>query len=267
MAKLPGASTARASSLSGTLRSESMSRWKAAGIHLGISACVAACAALLIFFVWYPSPYTHAAGADQLVVMLLGIDIILGPLLTLVVYKRGKKSLRFDLTVIALLQVCAFAYGMSIVVRARPAFIVSRIDRFVLVTANDLDDADLAKGSKPEFQSIPWTGPRIVGAVLPTDIDKRNALAFSGVGGKDLERFPQYYVDYDQAAPALLSRAKPLADLIKAKPQAAQIIGERFDAGASDVVWLPLTAPRASMTMMLDRNTGKPLGALPVDPW
>ena len=143
-----------------------MSRWKAAGIHLAISACVAACAALLIFCVWYPSPYTHAAGADQLVVMLLGIDLILGPLLTLVVYKRGKKSLRFDLGVIALLQVCAFVYGMSIVVRARPAFIVSRIDRFVLVTANELDQTDLDKASDPAFRRVSWTGPKLVGAQM-----------------------------------------------------------------------------------------------------
>jgi hypothetical protein len=258
---------AEASLLSGNLRSKPMSRWKAAGIHLAISACVAACAALLIFCVWYPSPYSHAAGADQLVVMLLGIDIILGPLLTLVVYKQGKKSLRFDLSVIALLQVCAFAYGMSIVVRARPAFIVSRIDRFVLVTANELDDADLAKGSKPEFQRIPWTGPRVVGALLPTDTEKRNDLVFSGAGGKDLERFPQYYVDYDQAAPTLLARAKPIADLVKAKPEAAQQIESRFGADSNNVVWLPLTAPRASMTMLLDGKSGKVLGALPIDPW
>ena len=86
-------------------------------------------------------------------------------------------------------------------------------------------------------------------------------------GGKDLDRFPEYYVDYDQAAPALLARARPLTDLVKARPQAARMIDERFGTRAGDIVWLPLTAPRASMTMLLDRNTGKVLGALPVDPW
>ena len=247
-----------------------MTRWKAAAIHFGISLAIGVCAALLIFGVWYPPPYSHAAGADELVMLLLGVDVVLGPLLTLVVYKRGKKSLRFDLAVIALLQICAFSYGMSVVVRARPAFVVSRIDRFVLVAANDLDADDLAKGSEPQFRVIPWTGPKIVGALLPDDAQSRNALMFSGVAGKDLEKFPQYFVDYDKAAPQLLAKAQPLAKLLEAKPEARSTV-ERFLADkhtdAEHVVWLPLVARRASLTMVLDRASGKPLGAVVVDPW
>lgn len=146
-----------------------MSRWKAAAIHLSISAAIGLVSAALIFGLWYPPPYSHAAGADELVLLLLGVDVVLGPLLTLVVFKTGKKSLRFDLSVIALIQACAFVYGMSVVVRARPAFIVGEIDRFVLVTAKDLDRTDLAQGRKPEFRSVPWTGPRLVAAEMPTD--------------------------------------------------------------------------------------------------
>ncbi|HEV7490359.1 MAG TPA: hypothetical protein VGO25_06105, partial [Rhodanobacteraceae bacterium] len=80
-----------------------MTRWKASAVHLSISICVGLGAVALIFGVWYPPPYSHAVGADQLVVLLLGVDVVLGPLLTLVVFKSGKKSLRFDLSVIALL--------------------------------------------------------------------------------------------------------------------------------------------------------------------
>ena len=177
-----------------------MTRWKAAAIHLSISVCVGPAAAALIFGVWYPPPYSHAVGADQLILLLLGVDVVLGPLLTLVVFKSGKKSLRFDLTVIALLQVCAFLYGMSVVVRARPAFIVGRVDRFVIVSANDLDDEDFAKASDPQFRSAPWTGPKVIGAAVPTDTQLRNDVLFSSAGGKDLEKFPQYYTDYDAVA-------------------------------------------------------------------
>ena len=162
------------------------------------------CAAALIFGVWYPPPYSHAVGADQLIFLLLGVDVVLGPLLTLVVFKSGKKSLRFDLSVIALLQVCAFLYGMSIVVRARPAFIVGRVDRFVIVSANDLDAEDYAKATDPRFRAAPWTGPKVIGAAIPTDTEQRNALMFSSAGGKDLEKFPQYYTDYDAVAQVLL---------------------------------------------------------------
>jgi hypothetical protein len=247
-----------------------MSRWKAAAIHLSISACVAAIAAGLIFGLWYPPAYRTAAGADQLVLLLIGVDITLGPLLTLVVYKAGKWGLRFDLAMIALFQCAAFLYGMSVVTRARPAFVVAVIDRFVLVPANDLDPVDLAKGSKPEFRSLSWTGPRLVGAQLPTDEGARTDLLFSGLAGKDIDKYPEYYVDYATAAPELLTHAKPIDDLIGKHPQSRDAI-ETFlvdhDHGAADTVWVPVQGPRASVTMFLDRPTGTPLGALPLDPW
>jgi len=247
-----------------------MSRWKAAAIHLSISAGIGLVSAALIFGLWYPPPYSHAAGADELVLLLLGVDIVLGPLLTLVVFKSGKKSLRFDLGVIALLQAGAFTYGTSVVVRARPAFIVGAIDRFVMVSANDLDEKDLADARKPEFQSSPWTGPRIVGVQLPKDPTERSTLMFSGAEGKDVEKFPKYYIDYAEAAPALLKRAKSLDDLRAKQPSAGAAIDtwlSKHQKSAGDIVWLPLTAPRASLTMLLDHANGQPLGALTIDPW
>ena len=247
-----------------------MSRWKAAAIHLSISAAIGLASAALIFGLWYPPPYSHAAGADELVLLLMGVDIILGPLLTLVVFKSGKKSLRFDLGVIALLQACAFLYGTSVVVRARPAFIVGSIDRFVLVSANDLDAKDLSDAKKPEFQTSSWTGPLLVGAQLPSGTAERNKLMFSGAAGKDLEKFPKYYVDYESAAPALVARAHTLNELRAKRPGSAAIIDtwlSQHQKTESDVVWLPLSASRASLTMLLDHSSGQPLGAVAIDPW
>jgi hypothetical protein len=168
-----------------------MSRWKAAAVHLSISALIGLVSATLIFGLWYPRPYSHAAGADRLVVLLLGVDVVLGPLLTLIVFRSGKWGMRFDLTVIAIAQACAFLYGTSVVVRARPAFVVGNVDRFSLVTANDIDADDYAKASKPEFRSAPWTGPRVIGALPPTDVKDRNKIMFAGPGGKDIDTLPQ----------------------------------------------------------------------------
>ncbi len=171
---------------------------------------------------------------------------------------------------IALLQVCAFLYGMSVVVRARPAFIVGRVDRFVIVSANDLDDEDFAKATNPQFRSAPWTGPEVIGAAPPTDTQERNDVLFSSTSGKDLEKFPQYYTDYDAVAATLLKYAKPLADLEKKKPEATAVIAgvlSRRKLHEEDVVWVPLDARRASMTMLLERSSGRPLQAIAIDPW
>lgn len=247
-----------------------MSRWKAAAIHVSISALIGLISATLIFFVWYPRPYSHAAGADKLVLLLLGVDVVLGPLLTLIVFRAGKWGMRFDLTVIAIAQACAFLYGTSVVVRARPAFVVANVDRFSLVTANDIDPADYAKAKRPEFASAPWTGPRIIGAQLPTDVTERNKLAFAGPGGKDIDVLPQYYVDYADVAKDLLQRAKTIDELTSSHPEAKPLIEEwlrEHAQAASDIEWVPLTSPRATLTMLLDANTGAALDALPIAPW
>jgi len=247
-----------------------MSRWKAAAIHLSISALIGLASAALIFGVWYPPPYSHASGADELVLLLLGVDVVLGPLLTLIVFKAGKKTLRFDLSVIAILQACAFLYGTSVVIRARPAFIVGTIDRFVLVSANDLDAEDLSEGKKPEFRSISWTGPLLVGIEMPGGAVEQRDLMFNGAAGKDVEKFPKYYVDYASAAPEMLRRAHSLDELRKKRPEATSLI-DSWLAGnkktAADVVWLPLTAPHADLTMLLDPHNGSVLDALRIDPW
>jgi hypothetical protein len=247
-----------------------MTRWKAALIHLSISVAIGLISVALIFGVWYPRPYSNAAGANELVVLLLGVDVVLGPLLTLVVFRAGKKGLRFDLAMIALVQICAFSYGMSVVVRARPAFVVGAIDRFTLVLANDLDPRDLAKTSNPQFRAPPWTGPRVVGAELPTDTNLRNELAFSGAGGKDIEKFPRYYVDYSRVAAQLLAHARPLDALRQKHPESTPTIDAWLHDHARDaasVMWVPMNSQRISLTMLLDRGTGDVLDALPIDPW
>jgi hypothetical protein len=247
-----------------------MSRWKAAAIHLSISLVIGLLALALLFGVWFPPPYFHAAGADELVMLLVGVDLTLGPLLTLIVFKSGKKSLKFDLACIGIAQTLALCYGMSVVLRTRPVFIVAAIDRFNLVSADDLSPEDLAAGTKPEFRTLSWTGPRLVGTKAPSDHKEHSDLMFSGLAGKDIERFPKYYVDYASQAAPLLARAKPLDDLRSRKPDSAKLVDRWLSdhhRDAQQVVWLPVMTHRASVTMLLDRSNGQPVGALEIDPW
>lgn len=87
-------------------------RLKFSGYHLLISIIMALAATLLVFIIWYPPPLHLATGVTSIFLMLLIIDVTLGPLLTLIVYKPGKKTLVMDLTVIACLQIAALAYGL-----------------------------------------------------------------------------------------------------------------------------------------------------------
>jgi hypothetical protein len=187
-----------------------MSRWKAALIHSGISLIVGLSVFALLAGVWYPPPYFHAAGGDKLVLLLLGVDLVLGPVLTFVVFKSGKKGLKFDLSMIGLAQIAALLYGLHVVVASRPAFLVASVDRFVLVSANELEDADLALGSQSEFRSRSWTGPRLVATRRPDSAAERSAILDSALVGKDIEKLPKHYVSYASQSAALLARAHAL---------------------------------------------------------
>lgn len=61
--------------------------------HLLISFLITLFVVELVFFIWYPSPLAIAVGVTHIFLMLLAIDMILGPLLGLLVYKEDKKRL------------------------------------------------------------------------------------------------------------------------------------------------------------------------------
>ncbi len=247
-----------------------MTRWKASAIHLCISLTVAALVASLIYFVWFPPPYFRVAGGSELIILIMSVDIVLGPLLTLTVFKTGKKSLRFDLTVIALLQLTAFCYGFWIISNSRPVFIVARLDRFMTVSASDLDDQDLAAAKDPQFSKRSLTGPILVGVTRPTDRKEKSDLLWSGVNGKDLERLPKYYTAYANTEDAMLAEAKPLSDLAKKNAANADIIQKYVNSVGLPIdalAYLPLQGHVDGYTMVLSRQTKQPLGALPIDAW
>jgi hypothetical protein len=244
-----------------------MTRWKASLIHLGISAALASIAFALLYLVYYPQPYFAAAGADQLVLILLGVDVILGPLLTLIVFKSGKKTLKFDLSTIAAVQIAALVYGLHTMWLARPVFIVGAVDRLVMVYASELTQADLDAAQLPEFRKMPVWGPKLVGTVMPTDPKEQFAIAEQAfAGGKDVEKMPKYYVPYIQAAVALTKRGQSLEKL-SAKPGGAAVqawlVGKTIDS----YVYLPLVGRSKNISMVFDRAGSAPVQAFQIDPW
>src|SRR6185437_5962041 len=248
-----------------------MSRWKAATLHLCISIAVAAIASGLLLGVWYPPPYFHAGGAGTLLALVVGVDVSIGPLLTLLVYKSGKRGLKFDLAVIAVLQAAALVYGFHAVTGSRPVFMVAAVDRFVVVGAEDISSGDLAQASRPEWRRLSWTGPVLVGATLPTDPKQRNALMFESLkGGKDIQDLPRYYIGYASVVTQILKHAHSVAMLRKMHPRAAGEISHWLRArhlGDGQVLWLPIQARKWDMVMMMNAKDGQPIGPIPLDPW
>ena len=90
-----------------------LNRWQASALHLALSAAIAVLVVTLMLLVWYPQQYFTAMGGDTLILILIGVDVVVGPLITLIIFDPKKKGLRFDLAVIAALQLAALAYGAA----------------------------------------------------------------------------------------------------------------------------------------------------------
>jgi hypothetical protein len=249
----------------------SLNRWQASAIHLALSAAIGAAVIALMLAVWYPPPYFVAMGGDTLILILIGVDVVIGPLLTLIVFDPRKKSLKFDLAVIALLQLSALAYGIHVMFEARPVYNVFVVDRFEAVAANQVDPESLAKVTAPEFRTLPVTGPQIIAARQPDDAQRQADIVISAMsGGADLANLADLYVPYAQFRQAAARRARPLAELVKRQPGDAAAI-RSFVAGsgrAEDAVgFLPMKARNRDMTVIVDARSGDVVGILPVYPW
>lgn len=243
-----------------------MSRWKASGIHLLISAAIAGGVLLFMLFVWYPWPLLEVLGGVGLVVILAGVDVTLGPLITLVIFKAGKKGLKFDLAVIGMVQLAALAYGIYTVYLVRPVYLAFTVDRFEVVQAKDLDPADLAQVSREEFKRPPLGRPRYVAAVQPADQTTRLRIMSTALQGKDLQLYPQYYVPYEQEAANALNRAKPV-DLLGARHDPAlESYLKSAKRTADSVRFVPLYARQRNCVVLLDAASGAVLEILLVDP-
>lgn len=238
---------------------------KAFLIHFGGSLLLALAALALVYGLWYPPPLAAAVGVTAIFLIVLGVDVCIGPLLTFVVYKPGKKSLRFDLAVILLAQLIAFAYGVWTVAEGRPAWLVFNVDRFDLVRALDLDDRYLGKAAR-EYRQAPWLGPRRVSARIPTDVEARNQLLFEAtMAAVDLPQRPDLYRPLADEAATMRAKAQPLDALLpfnsKAALDAAKARWPQADA------WLPLMANVQPMVVLLKKDNAEVIAVVNLRPW
>ena len=219
----------------------------------------------LFWFIWYPAPTFVAIGAHQIFLLVVGIDIIIGPLLTFIVFKSGKKTLKFDLTVIALLQVCALVYGVYTLLQARPAYIAALGGQFQVVQATEIEDSDYAKAKT----APPWFGPKLVGTKAPTDQDDIDALSTLAMAGGGPGHMPQLHIDYALMRDEIIKNAQPIADLKKANPsQGSEIDNWLISKGSSadSAKFQSIRVNASFFAIVLDAKTARIIGIAPFNP-
>jgi len=169
-----------------------MTRFSAFLVHLGISLAVFAVLAALVVFVWYPDFFFEADGGWQGLRLIILVDLVAGPLLTLIVYKPGKPSLRTDLSIIALFQIGCLIVGTWVVFNERPLALVYSDGRFFSMTRGDFEDAKVDPGV---LDTLPGAWPKRVAVVLPDDPTVQSEIRGEAFrSGRPIRTFTEHYV-------------------------------------------------------------------------
>lgn len=157
-----------------------MTRFGAFFTHICLSLVVVGGFVLAAYFLWYPHPLLTLQGGLAVIGILMAVDIVIGPILTLIVFKAGKKGLFFDLSVIAIIQVVAFLYGASVIYSERPLYLAFAYNQFYVMAGQDL------QGNPPDFSGADHygvLGPAVVFSEIPAGRAKSGDAMFAGLVG------------------------------------------------------------------------------------
>lgn len=233
--------------------------------HLLISFIIAFIAVIVVFIFWYPSPLATAMGVTKIFLMLILIDVIVGPLLTLLVYKEGKKTLKLDISVIVILQLLALAFGLYNIEQGRPVWLAFQNNQFELVRHNDIIYSNNSSENE-KYTHVNWLGPQFIGVNTgKTDKDKSKMLMREMSTGIMVAYRPELYMPIEESATQLLKEKRDLQVLkiFNEEDQVTAVVGRYPDA----VGWLPLRVLTGiDMVVLIDKH-GMVLGIADLRPW
>ena len=244
-----------------------LTRFQAFLIHLFISSVILGSFLSIVFFIWYPPPFFVVEGLVQIVWVLVGVDIVLGPALTLVVFKSGKPGLKRDLSIIAGIQILGFVYGAHTFFVERPAFaVIYDSDYFDVVSASSMKEISKSDESLG-YSGI--SGPAFVYVDAPTEIDDlKTILEDMKKGGPSIDRRLEYFRPLKGFINKKYRFSKDLDELYKIPQNQAEIdkfrsrYGERID----EFAFFPITGKLTSRLLAIDKNTETVVDYIDINP-
>jgi hypothetical protein len=211
-------------------------RLQAFALHVAGSATVITLVLGALYLGWYRWPGWYLSGALGVVPILAGVDVSLGPLITLLIASphKPRRSLARDVSIIVAVQLAALAYGAATLWQGRPLYYAFSEDRLQLVQASDLNAQEIARARAENAAFAPYwnSRPRWVWAPLPEDPKLRAQIVRAAVkGGDDVIQMPRLFRSWEGGLPELRAHlqtvdAQPDIRLRKLKPMLRQRVAE-----------------------------------------
>lgn len=240
----------------------SSNRWlfslRAAAVHLVASAIVISVLAWIVFSTWFVQPWREVSGGMGILLLVLCVDVVCGPILTLIVFdpRKNRKELLLDLVSILVLQLSALGYGVHTLSQTHPLAIVFEVDRFRAVGYADLDESEADRW--PEWVS-PWTlsGPRVLAARRAHNSEEKFASIDASIQGIEPGQRPSWWQNYQSHVSEVLAQSRSVVDLRARLPDQSQILQESLKKSVENALdsetknpeelrWLPLVSRRST---------------------
>ena len=239
-------------------------KFRAFAVHLSLSALAIGLYLGLVFLAWYPYPYFQIENVWDVIHIVVGVDLVLGPLMTFVVYKAGKKSLKFDLSVIVIIQLSALLWGMHVTYTQRPVYVAIVDHAFEVIANSEVD----RKTIKDPALRVPWWGgaPKLVYVNLPFSDAEIVALGEKALAeGKRIAAMAQYYEPFSRHRDELYRRAinirQRIHEFSTLQPRVDRIVA-RHGGTLDDYVFMSVEGRQGMGFLVLDKKTGHPVDAL-----
>ena len=236
---------------------------KAVVAHLILSIVIfSGIMAILISF-WYPPPYFEMDGGWQGIKLVAFIDIVLGPLLTFVVFKPGKKGLKVDLALIAVLQFSALFYGIHTLYTYRTAAMVFAYDAFYVLSADVYKNRGIPWSTLDE---IPGDYPKKIFLSLPEGQNIKSFLKLS----KENPEFTlavDNYRSLDGNMEAIIDMGRDIAFHLNEVPEDQGPVDDflaEYGGTLDDYAFLPVYARYYFYLIGVDRESKEIVGVMKV---
>jgi hypothetical protein len=221
------------------------------------------------YFTWFPYSFSLLGGFTRTALMLIFVDLILGPLLVFIVFKEGKKYLQFDINVLLSIQIMAFIFGAYSLFLKHPAYAVFTGDRFTLTNVSEIYPY---QPWQKNISTLFLSSPQLVVAKIPENKDEKSKLLLDVILNQkpDIDKRPHYYQPLRAHLETVLtSRLQP--DTIFSTNNAQQKrkdFLQQHGGNINDYAFFPLRGNnKKDVIWAFSRKTFSPVGIIESDPW
>jgi hypothetical protein len=236
----------------------------AALVHLCLSLLATGALACAMWFALYPPPYFWADGGWTVLRILIVADVILGPMLTFVVFNRAKREWKRDLAIIALVQIIAFAYGAWTMARYRPVFAAYVDGVFFAVPWPRVEAATKDLQKPRRLREGQWE-PSWVVIDMPASVPAAQALRsqVNPDGNRALPGMGDLYVPFQGGVAAkILGTSVDIEALAKSDPSIARELARvraAHPGPLTQFAFLPLAGRDDLVMVVFDRASARPI--------